>query len=42
MKLTVDNWSVKSIEEEIKGFTHIQKVELAIFCAENVLSAFPT
>ena len=40
MKLTIDNWSYKNIKEEIKDFTHVEKVELAAFCAEKVIAIF--
>ena len=40
MKLTIENWSHKNIKEEIKDFPHIEKVELAVFCAEKVIGIF--
>ncbi len=40
MKLTIENWSIKEIKEEIKDFSHVEKVELAVFCDEKVLGFF--
>ena len=40
MKLTIDNWSHKNIQEEIKDFTHVEKVGLAVFCVEKAIGIF--
>ncbi len=40
MRLTIESWSRKNIQAEIEGFSHVEKVKLAVFCAEKVVGIF--
>ena len=40
MKLTVENFNYSNVKNEIKEFSHVDKVKFAVYCAELVLDIY--